>query len=62
MVTTFKTYYLQEQKRKARKKRNKAVCKKCFQHAWAPWSYGGFGGYAIADAPGQSGIADAAGE
>jgi hypothetical protein len=62
MVITFKSYYLQEMKRRTRKKRNKTVCNKCFNKRWAPWSVHGFGGYEIANSPGQMGIADAAGE
>lgn len=49
-------------KRRTRKKRNKTVCNKCFNKRWAPWSVHGFGGYEIANSPGQMGIADAAGE
>ena len=48
--------------RRTRKKHSKTVCNKCFKNKWAAWSTHGFGGYAIADAPGQAGIADGSGE
>ena len=62
MVITFKMYYLLEMQRRTRKKHSKTVCNKCFKNKWAAWSTHGFGGYAIADATGQDGIADGSGE